>query len=144
MKTALLFALKFVAITVPLVWLWVEWGRMAYGDLLHAVSGFLYELFGWGRPPSGSRERFVNIVPFLVLVLLTPRLSPVRRWGGLAAGLGVLFVFHMIFHAIGQAYRGRIPLPVTQLSDALPFVLWLVIAHEFVRDSIRAFSSRAG
>ncbi len=70
MKTAW-FILKFVALTVPLTLLWKEWGRGAYGGVLHDVSGTIYRWFGLHElQPHGPRDRYINYIPFIALMLV--------------------------------------------------------------------------
>ena len=64
----------------------------------------------------------------------------------IALGALALFVFQVASCWIAWAggRSGRFfPLPLALLSDALPFVLWALIAHEFVRDAAhRALRAR--
>jgi hypothetical protein len=138
MKKALLFVLEFVALSVPLTWLWVSWVRPIYGSFFHHAATTIYALFGLSGVPTPTRQRFIHYVPFVVLMILTPRLSARRRFGGIALGGLVLFVFQVASNWIALT-GGRslaFPLPIALLSDALPFVLWALIAHEFVRDAV--------
>ena len=96
-KQTLLFAAKFVLLSVPLTWLWMEWGRGAYGRFFTSMVSPLYELLDIGWNPGGARERYINYIPFFVLMFITPRLSMARRLYGTAAGFLAIFVFHVIF-----------------------------------------------
>ena len=79
MKTAW-FILKFVALTVPLTLLWNEWGRGAYGGVLHDVSGTIYGWFGLDElQTQGPHDRYINYIPFLALMMLTPALAWRRK-----------------------------------------------------------------
>jgi hypothetical protein len=139
MKKALLFLLEFVALSVPLTWFWVSWAGPVYGWFFHHAATAIYALFGLSGVPTPMRERFIHYIPFVVLMILTPRLSARRRFGGIALGGLVLFVFQVASNWIASP-GGRpplfFPLPIALLSDALPFVLWTLIAHEFVRDAV--------
>jgi len=138
MKTAAWFALKVIALTVPLTWLWVHWGRDAYGGFLHEFTGWLYGLVGLEEMQiRGSRERYINAIPFLALMLVTPGLSLRRRALGIFGGLTVTLIFHMSFDAIGRSRGGPVPPPGPQISDALPFLLWIVIAQDFLLGLVR-------
>ena len=142
-KRVLLFAAKFVILTVPLTWLWMEWGRGAYGRFFSASVGPLYELLDLEMGPGGARERYVNYIPFLVLMFITPRLSLTRRVLGTLAGFLAIFTFHVIFSIWVQiAYPPGAPstssgfaiyLPAILLSDSLPLILWALLCQDFVR-----------
>lgn len=151
MSRAFLFLLKFVLLSVPLTWLWIEWGREFYGWIFSSIVGPLYDLMGL-EGFRGSRERYINYIPFIVLMLITPRLRASRRFGGTAIGLVVIFAFHIFFSVWAQIAQpaGVAPtresvalfLPVMLLSDALPFVLWALICNEFVKQvASSAFAS---
>lgn len=129
LKVVLRIAL-FAAVTLALTWLWNEGGRVVYGKFLKLVAPGIYELFGFeGARVGAFRQRYVNFVPFVGLVLVTPRLSPRRRLVGLAAGLFVLFCGHLVLNLTALRAGGRhLPLVPSLLSDTLPFLLWLFVA----------------
>jgi hypothetical protein len=129
MKVVLRVAL-FAAITLLLTWLWNEGGRVVYGKLLKLVAPPIYELFGFeGARVGAFRQRYVNFVPFVGLVLVTPRLSLRRRLTGLALGLFALFCGHLALNLTALSAGGRhLPLVPSLLSDTLPFLLWLFVA----------------
>ena len=149
----LLTALKIIAISVPLTWLWMEWGRAAYGRIFAQLALPIYNLFGLTTlAPEGARDRFINYLPFLILMLITPRMTWQRRAGGTAIGFVVIFLVHVVFVWIAstavnpdntidvQGFKRIVG--ANQLSDSIPFVLWVVIAREFVWESAaRLFST---
>lgn len=135
------FFLKFVMLTVPLTWLWIEWGRGAYGQLFNAATDSLYGVLDLGLSAGGARERYINYIPFLALMLITPRVSISRRVFGIAAGFLAIFTFQVIFSLWVQiAYPPgprtttgfAIFLPALLLSDSLPLILWAILCHDFV------------
>ena len=144
----LLTLLKIVAVSAPLTWLWLAWGREAYGKLFFTLSLPIYGLFGvTDLVPEGARDRFINYLPFLILMLITPRLSWRRRVVGTCAGFVVIFLFHVLFvylvttaqdpGAATMTRQGFMRIvPANALSDALPFALWVLIAREFVWESV--------
>ena len=76
MKQLLLTLLKIAVVSAPLTWLWIEWGRDAYGELFTQLSLPIYGFFGLTTVvPSGARDRFINYLPFLILMIITPRMS---------------------------------------------------------------------
>jgi hypothetical protein len=140
MKRVLLFALSFVVLTVPLTWLWLSGGDRLYA---RAVTPFARELYEWlGITGKGTmlRMRFINLVPFTTLMLLTPSLSWRRRGLALLVGWIVLVLSHVALngYAMATGSRGQLP-PVAALgSDAMPFLLWFVFARDFVRETMRS------
>ncbi len=148
----LLTLLKIVAVSAPLTWLWIVWGRDAYGELFQVLALPIYGLLGLTEiVPTGARDRFINYLPFLILMLITPRLSWRRRLGGTVAGFVVIFLVHVVFVYVatqvqaddrGLTADGFIRIvPANALSDSVPFVLWVVIARDFVWESVgRVFS----
>jgi hypothetical protein len=140
---------EIVAISAPLTWLWVEGGRRAYNRLLGAVAG---PLFAWLGLPSMKlglvSPHFVSWLPFLVLVAVTPGLALRRRALGTLLGLATIFLVHVacaLLGAISHAAYGEsaravaLRFPLLMFNDALPFILWALLARDFVRD----FASRA-
>lgn len=140
----LLTLLKVVAVSAPLTWVWMEWGRDVYGELFLRMALPIYGLFGLtDLMPEGARDRFINYLPFLILMLITPRMTWRRRVGGTAIGFAVIFCAHLVFvYAAGEASRQmtvrqfmRI-VPANVLSDAMPFVLWVAIARDWVWETV--------
>jgi hypothetical protein len=145
MRSRLLrLGLSLVALTSLLTWAWIAWGGALYERLLLAVAGPLLEWLGIsGVAESPAQKRFIASVPFLALMLLTPGLSRRRRVWGTLAGLAILFVAHVGLVAVEQySLSQRRPtsdpfstlFPAALFADSLPFMLWAVIAHRFLRD----------
>ena len=143
----LLVLLKIVAVSAPLTWLWIQWGREAYGRLFLELSLPIYGALGLTTlVPVGARDRFINYLPFLILMIITPRLPLMRRVVGTMVGFGAIFVMHLIFVYVASdadAAGGRTTregfmriVPANTFSDALPFALWVVIARDFVWEKV--------
>ena len=104
MKKAILIVLAFCVISIGLTWFWNEWARESYGQFLRAVAPSIYELIGFEHARVGAlRERYINFVPFVSLVLVTPGLTLPRR----TIGLGLFDFSHSFremqrFSVIGQ------------------------------------------
>lgn len=142
----LLQALKVVGISVPVTWIWLEWGRTAYGRLFAELAVPIFGFLGMTRIlPQGSRDRFINYLPFLILMIVTPRMSLVRRSVGIVAGFVLIFfvqVFFIYASEMAGVQDGKVDrldiyekmLPVLLICDAFPFVLWIVIAKDFVQE----------
>ena len=146
MKPLLLTLLKIAVVSAPLTWLWIEWGKDAYGRLFLQLSLPIYGFFGLTTMiPEGARDRFINYLPFLILMVVTPRLSLTRRIVGTLVGFVLLFLGHVAFayvahHAVGADNtinsRGFQKIVFANgFSDAAPFILWVVIAREWVWQS---------
>jgi hypothetical protein len=142
MKQTLLFLAKFVALTAPLTWLWQVWGRRAYTAFYGPVAHSIYSVLGFDRVPTPSRERFINYIPFLTLMILTPRLSLRRRLVGTGLGVLALFALHIGANLTEAPGSRALPLGMSLALDAAPFLLWVLIAHQFVRDLARRGSKR--
>jgi hypothetical protein len=136
MKQAALFLVKFVCLTAPFIWLWQVVGLRLYYAIYSPIASAVYELLGFEGIATPARDRYVNIVPFLTLMALTPGLSRRRRFGGAAIGLLVLFASHIAANCSANPRTLQLPQMVTLLMDASPFFLWAVIAHRFVRGLI--------
>jgi hypothetical protein len=146
-KSLLLLLLKFVALTVPLTWLWMNGGQQVYFRVYMTLARPILILLGVTNfPPSLVRDRFINFVPFLALMLITPRLSARRRAVGVAAGAVLLFISQIAltymawasFIRDGETAQSMTNyFPALVMSDAMPFVLWALLAHEFLGDLLR-------
>lgn len=138
--------LKFVAITLPLTWLWMNGGQDAYFSFyMDLVRPILRGLGVTSFSPGLVRDRMIGFVPFLALMLVTPQLTPRRRFGGIAIGVGVLFVSHIAltywawatFVRDGATNQSMMRyFPALIVSDALPFLLWAVFANRLLSELI--------
>lgn len=152
MNRLLLPLAKFVAVTAPLTWLWIEGGRDAYHAFFIDVTQPMLAWYGWPKSQLGSvPQRFISYVPFLALMLITPRITMTRRFWGTAIGFGLLFLSHAGFVLASiAAYTeyGETPqaikavFGVMLLLDSLPFVLWAVICWDVIRDTIEGVSGK--
>lgn len=142
-KSLLRILLEFIAVTLPLTWLWMSWGQDAYVELFRRVAFPILLALGVTNFPLGLvTDRMISFVPFLALMLVTPQIERVRRWVGIAVGFLILFVSHiglswwawMSFVRDGSSEESMLKLfPALVLSDALPFLLWALFANRFLR-----------
>jgi len=143
MKPAVLFLVKFVCLTAPLIWLWQVGGLSVYHAIYSPIASAIYESLGFEGVATPARDRYVNIVPFLTLMALTPGLSKRRRFGGAAIGVVLLFLMHIAVNLTANPQTLQLPRLVLLAMDAAPFFLWIVIANEFVRGFMRPGTANA-
>lgn len=131
MKKAILIVLAFCVISIGLTWIWNEWVRVSYADFLTAVAPSIYELIGFEHARVGAlRQRYINFVPFVSLLLVTPGLTLRRRTIGLALGLFSIFVSHLALNLTELLQPGNsLPIVPSVISDAFPFLVWIVVAY---------------
>jgi hypothetical protein len=135
MKKSILIILAFCVISIGLTWFWNEWARTHYAHFLNAVAPSIYELIGFGDARVGAlRERYINFVPFVSLVLVTPGLTLRRRTIGLVLGLFSIFVSHLALNLTELLQPGRsLPIVPSIISDTLPFLVWIVVAYPVLK-----------
>ncbi len=135
MRRALLVVAGFVAITLVLAWGWEEAGlRISYARFLKTTGRPLLDLIGLDDVRIvGGRIRYINWIPFVGLMLVTPGLTWRRRGTGLGLGLVALYVSHLLLNATQAGNAGQIPLVPSLVSDTLPFLLWVAAAHPVLR-----------
>jgi hypothetical protein len=145
-RRLLLLLLLFFALSMPLAWLWVEWGQARYVHLLRVVLGPVYRAIGL-QPQGGGpvAPRLVSLVPFLVLMAITPSIPWRRRWIGALVGTALIVCFHLLlFVVVDASYavlgRNRRALsrivPFMLVNDGIPFLIWLFFAREFLRQLV--------
>jgi len=134
MKRGVLVVVGFIVITVALTYFWEEGGRLNYGRFLKTVAPTIYDWFGVGDARVGAlRQRYINWIPFVGLVAVTPGLALKRRLLGLVGGLGALFVGHLALNLTERVHKAaHLPFVPSLVSDALPFVLWILVAWPVV------------
>ena len=139
MKQVLLFALSFLVVSAALTWLWLAAGNSLYVEFMTPIANGVYESLGFSKVGTMNRTRFINLVPFTALMLLTPRLSLRRRFLGLGLGLAFLSISHVALNgiAIASGNVARLPRFAMLTSDALPFLLWFLCARESVLETLR-------
>ncbi len=144
MRRAILLTLSFVALTLALTWLWLNGGGRLYADAITPIARGIYDAIGLEGFGTMRRLRFINLVPFTSLMLLTPGLDWRRRLGGLGIGWLVLVASHIALNglAIASRAKGQLPPTAALASDALPFLLWMVFARDFVRETMARVRSR--
>lgn len=137
-------ALELIVVSVSLSWLWSSYGTGAYLQFFGRLARPFFDAIGQDHIVIAFRERFINLVPFLVLMAVTPGLSLRRRSLGTLLGLFVLFCGHLALTWLAgitpRTSRGgfsydafTIRLVANLASDSLPFLVWATIAARQVR-----------
>jgi hypothetical protein len=136
MKKAILVIVGFAAITIILTWLWTNGGRNLYGQFFKVIAPPIYDLIGFDDARVGAfRQRYINFIPFVGLVLATPGIALRRRALGLAGGLVALSCGHLALNLTEAGVRGsHLPFVPSLVSDALPFVFWIIVAYPVISE----------
>ena len=136
MKRGILIVAAFIFVTVALTYFWEEGGRLNYGRFLKTVAPTIYDALGVGDARVGAlRQRYINWIPFVGLVAVTPGLALRRRLLGLLGGLGLLFVGHLALNLTERVHKAaHLPFVPSLVSDALPFLLWIIVAWPVIAD----------
>lgn len=131
MKKALLVLAAFGLVSVALTLAWNAWLQDAYAAVFRWVAEPLYALLGSEDTlVVARRKRYINLVPFVSLVVVTPGIGPRRRGLGLVLGILALFAAHLALNWSARFAPGMaLPVVPAILSDALPFLVWLVVAY---------------
>ena len=143
-KTLILFVLKLIAASAILYAIWDWKGEMWYALLFRQAALLVYGILGIklaavSEALSIAVSRFFNILPFISLMSAAWGISWRRRLIGTLAGLLTLLIWHLAFTLIVRSIIGahqldptayRLLSPWFLLSDALPFVLWVIIAYK--------------
>jgi hypothetical protein len=143
-KTLILFVLKLIAASAILYAIWDWKGQMWYALLFRQTAIPAYGLLGIELVSLSEAlnivvSRFFNILPFLSLMSAAWGISWRRRMIGALAGFLTLLIWHLAFTLIVSSIIGahqldptayRLLSPWFLLSDALPFVLWVIIAYK--------------
>lgn len=143
-KNLTLFVIKLIAASACLYVLW-EWkGQRWYALFFRQAALAAYGLIGVQLAAlrdalNITAERFFNILPFLSLMIAAWGITWQRRIIGTIAGLVILLVWHLSFTLVVQSIFNahhfdqtayKLLSPWFLFSDALPFVLWVVIAYK--------------
>ncbi len=122
-----------LGVTALGTWGWGQGGREFYGRFFMWAASGIYAALGFDDVMLGPRERFINLIPFVALMLATPGLSQRRRLGGTLAGLLVLFALHVVASFwVSWQFRALVtfPLTIALVFDVMPFALWSFIARD--------------
>lgn len=149
-----LLVLEFFAITIPVAWLWIEWGRMAYLRFFLKLATPILMILGVTEfQPRLVQEHFLNYVPFLVLMVITPELTIKRRIIGTLVGFVIIFFDHIGLVSVAFIAHSNYGLtaksfstlfPALLFSDSLPFILWAIIASNYLKKAVMGLRKKHG
>ncbi len=143
-KTLILFVTKLILTSACLYAVW-EWkGQMWYALFFRQVALAVYGLVGVQLASLRGAlditvDRFFNILPFFSLMVAAWGISWRRRIIGILCGFAFLVAWHLTFTVIVRSILDahhfdptayKLLSPWFLLSDALPFVLWVIIAYK--------------
>lgn len=139
-----LIALELVVLSVGLSWLWLGEGKYVYAQFFGSVARPFFDFIGKPDVVIAFRDRFINLIPFVVLMAVTPGLGIRRRTLGTLVGLFVIVCGHLaitwLAHITPRMTTGgftmnafTIRLAAMLFSDSLPFLLWAAIAARQAR-----------
>jgi len=142
-RTLFWFVVRLIVLSVVLFLLW-EWKLYAgYAMLFHAIAQPVYALFGiqlstMQEPVGLVAARFYNMIPFVSLMTASWGVTWKRRVIGAGVGVVAILAWHLAFplivrsiiasYGLGPTAYQRLS-PWFLLSDALPLILWAVIAY---------------
>ena len=151
-RRPLLILLEFVLITGPLTWWWLHGGLDFYYGIFQRLGFPILGEMGVNTfNPGLVRDRMINFIPFIGLMLVTPGLGFRRRFVGLGVGMVLIFFSHVLlaywawasFERDGQVTASMAQFfPGLLMADAVPFVIWAVIANRVLADLISNIVSR--
>ncbi len=144
MSKLLKFFLLLAGFSLPLFWLWMEWGQGAYQKLLGAAIVPLVQALGEkGLNLFVLKAHYMNLVPLTALILATPALGWKKRLTALALGLAILFIWHLFFSLVLNHYQTlwgpdrrfyRVFIPAISVNSALPVILWFILVWKGVKE----------
>ncbi len=151
-KRLWLLVLEFLAITIPVAWLWIEWGRTAYLKFFLKLATPILMILGVSEfQPRLVQEHFLNYVPFLVLMVITPELTIRRRIIGTLVGFVIIFFDHIGLVSMAFVAHSNYGLtaksfstlfPALLFSDSLPFILWAIIASNYLKKAVSGLKKK--
>ena len=146
MSERLRFLGKFLIFATIIFALFFVFGYKYYHHLFGQIAWLVYK----PKIPTGESitipVRFYNIIPFLALMLATPKIKIFSRLKRIGLGLIIIFFVHFLFIVIGHTYSYEHPtLLQRNLASVLnaigqvafPFVVWFVLAHKYIIKTFR-------
>lgn len=134
------FLVSVVLLSPAVFFLWSSLLREHYYSALEEIVGLVWQEVG---PANVSIPSSVdNMVPLLVLMLATPAVPVWRRLRGLAYGVGILLVAHILVVIFTTSWVSEtapsqldffLSLLASTTMVALPFLIWVVLSWDQVK-----------
>lgn len=142
------FFILLIVFSLPLFWFWFAGGQSYYTKFVGQFTARL--MIHLQKIPQGPvlksyypslleivKAHYMNVIPFVALMLAVPALGWKKRLAGLGIGLAILFLAQILFTMVLSHFLwrlGRTPefhrilLPLFSISDSMPVILWLFLA----------------
>ncbi|UCE20261.1 MAG: hypothetical protein JSV84_07970 [Gemmatimonadota bacterium] len=117
-----------------------------YRQIFNKIAWLLYK----SKTPYGEyvtfHVRFFNIIPFLALMLATPKIKILERLKLIGMGLVIIFIIHFLFLLIGHAYTHQAQTFLQRMLSstsnaigqvAVPLLVWFGLAHKYIIKTFR-------
>jgi hypothetical protein len=108
----------------------IEGVAVTKAGFLNMETSLTYPMGQYMRVMTDMGHLLTNIAPYVALILATPKLNWLRRFRILGAGVGVIFVFHVVTILLRfMAGKTSLPTAFGFIAITLPFLLWIVLAY---------------
>lgn len=139
------FLLKFIFVSGLLVLLWFWKGLELYQGLFIGTVNFISIIAIAHLTLPVPTTFFHNLIPFTALILISPPYFNLRKLWLLLLGWFILFVEHLAvaivlyllldFWQVSQSTYEWLFTPLSILSGAFPFILWLALLKARVKQA---------
>lgn len=146
------FFVLLIGFSLPLFWVWMEWGQINYQKLMGAVIVPIAHSLGEKELNLFVlKAHYMNAVPLVALILATPALGWKKRLAALVLGLVLLLAWHLFFSLVLNHYQTlwgrdrrfyRLFIPAISVNSALPVILWLVLAWRGAKELLGEIFAR--
>ena len=146
MKVRLRFLGKLLAFSLALFVLW-PYISPAYIHVLKRILKAASPLYTvMPEDESLFQKMSIYLVPFIVLVLSTPKITTGRKAEFIALGIFIFFVQDFIFFQYLISIEGDAAVPEQSLADViyqnvkllLPFLLWIIMSYPYLGELFKA------
>ena len=152
MPKLLKFFVLLIIFSLPLFWLWMTAGQTTYQKLVGTVVVPLAQALGEKELNLFIlKAHYMNITPFVALILATPALEWKKRLTALVIGLLLMFVWHLVFSLTLNHYQilwghdrrfYQLFIPAISVNSAVPVILWFILAWKGVKELLGEIFTR--
>ncbi len=138
------FFILLIVFSLPLFWLWMEEGQVAYQKLVGAIVVPLAKALQEKELNLFIlKGHYMNIIPFVALILASPALRLEKRLMALGIGLPLMFAWHLLFSLVLNHYQTlwghdrrfyQLFIPAISVNSAVPVILWFILAWKGVKE----------